>query len=71
MDDFEQIWEEEESSAAVVTIKQSDEYQIRDGLAKYRIFSNFAQIYFSEKHGEKIISETFKKVDIVDLEFHL
>ena len=71
MDDFEQLWQENDAEEVPMIIKQTDEYQLNDGLARYRIFSNFAQIYFSEKHGEKIISETFKKVDIVDLEFHL
>ena len=70
MDEFEQMYNEEVENVPV-QVENTKEYQIRDAQARYRLMANIIQIYFSEKHGEKIITETFKKVDPVDIEFNL
>ncbi len=73
MDEFEQMYQEEVENIdnVPIEVESTKEYQIRDAQARYRLMANIIQIYFSEKHGEKIITETFKKVDPVDIEFNL
>jgi hypothetical protein len=73
MNDFQQLWDEEvvDSDKVPEKYEKTKEYQLRDACARYRIFSNIMQIYFSEKHGEKIITETFKTPDPLNIEFHL
>ena len=74
MDDFDQLWNEEmidnnNNNNIPVEVQETKEYQIRDAYARYKIMSDIVQLYFSEKHGEKIITE--KKVNPNPINFHL
>lgn len=77
MNTFEDLWNEDNNNnnnsslSSLQKIEETKEYQIRDGLARYRLMSDIFQKYFFQEHGEKIITEIFKKVEPVDIEFHL
>ena len=50
MDDFEQMWQISEREAAPVE-EDTPEYQIRDGIAKYKLLADLLKTYYHAKHG--------------------
>lgn len=74
LDQFEELWKDvndDEPQVVPPRIEESKEYQFKDMMAKYKLFANIFQVYFSERYGEKISINTFQKVDPNNIEFHL
>jgi hypothetical protein len=62
MEEFEKLWEsdnEEEVLKKEYLEEQTPEYQMIDGLAKYKLFSNFILLYFFVKYGETTDQDFF------------
>jgi hypothetical protein len=74
MDDFESLWQEEVEDQAITKNynEETPEYQIRDGIAKYKILANMIMFYFHAKYGEKMISNTFDpQMEDTQINFYL
>ena len=76
LDQFQELWQEEEEEDITPKnvpqkIEESKEYQLKDMKAKYKIFSDIMQTYFSTQYGEKISIDKFQKVDPYNINFHL
>lgn len=85
MDDFEDLWNQQqqqedddnEEGAKTKPIEITGEYQMKDGLAKYELFSKIFQLYFHAKYGDKLSyvqeeDELFGvPKDPYNVEFHL
>lgn len=78
MDDFEEMWnQQEEGAEKTKPIEITGEYQMKDGLAKYELFSKIFQLYFHAKYGDKLSyvqdeEELFGvPKDPYNVEFHL
>ena len=74
MDEFEALWEEEQEEEKPTKNyeEETPEYQIRDGIAKYKILANIVMFYFHAKYGEKMVSNTFDpQMEDTQINFYL
>jgi hypothetical protein len=72
MDEFEALWEEEVEEIEKNYQEETPEYQIRDGIAKYKILANLIMFYYFAKYGEKMVSNTFDpQMEDTQINFYL
>lgn len=54
MDDFENLWKEEEIKEDEEVEEETPEYQIKQAVSKYNILCDLLGFYYHAKHGESM-----------------